>query len=147
MADAMVITCPVAQTGYGEAKGPAQWTRIQNEWRAAGHANVLYPILRRERLRRQSRRALWTSTTGRNNADPSDDVVDGLFNFGGFASGDNALRASQKNTSYDTAVDASPGMRTSWPGAPRTSIATPTTASSATEYSATSRASTPTSLV
>ena len=100
---------PVAQTWHGEAKGPAQWTRIQNEWRAAGTPMFFIPYFD-ENAYGGSPASLVDVYNGANNADPSDDVVDGLFNFGGFASGDNALRASQKNTSYDTAVDASPGM-------------------------------------
>ena len=100
---------PVAQTWHGEAKGPLEWKRIQNEWAASGKPMYFIPYFDKGPYS-GSYSQLVDTYNGSNNSDPSDDVVDGLFNFGGIASGNNSEAGLQSNAGLDSAVDASPGM-------------------------------------
>ena len=99
---------PVAQTWHGESKGASEWKRIQNEWAASGKPMYFIPYFDKGPYGGYSQ--LVDAYNGSNNSDPSDDVVDGLFNFGGIASGNNSEAGLQSNAGLDSAVDTSPGM-------------------------------------
>jgi hypothetical protein len=100
---------PVAQTWHGESKGPAEWNRIQSEWRSAGKPMFFIPYFDHNAYG-SSFSNLIDTYNGANNSDPSDDTVDGMFYFGGWASGDNPYRGVQQDDALKAAVDASPGM-------------------------------------
>jgi hypothetical protein len=100
---------PVAQTWHGESKGASEWKRIQNEWAASGKPMYFIPYFDKGPYS-GSYSQLVDAYNGSNNSDPSDDAVDGLYNFGGIASGNNSEAGLQSNAGLDSAVDASPGM-------------------------------------
>ena len=98
---------PVMQTWHGEAKGTAEWRRIQNEWKNAGKPMFFLPYFAPSRYGGVEQDfSVWDG------ADPNsqNDVVDGLYNFDGIASGDNSEHARQENHAYDVAAGARPGM-------------------------------------
>jgi hypothetical protein len=103
---------PVTSTWHGEDKGAAAWNRIQSEWRSAGKRMFFMPYFYDGPYGGPVN--LVDVYNGANNSDPADDTVDGLYNFGGFASGENADNARQDMHSFFTAVDASPGMDMMW---------------------------------
>jgi len=88
---------PVAQTWHGENKSVSEWKRIQDEWAAAGKPMYFIPYFH-PYGGVETDFSKWNGT------------VDGLYNFNGFASGDNAIKGSQTNHQYDLAADARPGM-------------------------------------
>jgi hypothetical protein len=95
---------PVTQTWLGNSLfgGPSGWDRVLDEEARAGKPVYFMPFFNGT-----------TSSTvdaynGANNSDPSDDIIDGLYNFGGLSSGDNSENGYQQNRSLVQAV--TPGM-------------------------------------
>jgi hypothetical protein len=99
---------PVMQTWHGEAKGEAEWRRIQNEWKNAGKPMFFIPYFAPARYGGVAQD--FSAWDGANAASQGDDVVDGLYNFDGMSSGDNSEHARQENHAYDVAADSRPGM-------------------------------------
>jgi glucan endo-1,3-alpha-glucosidase len=99
---------PVMQTWHGESKGAAEWRRIQNEWKNVGKPMFFIPYFAPSRYGGVKQDfSVWDG------ADPNsqrDDLVDGLYNFDGMASGNNSEHARQENHAYDVAADVRPGM-------------------------------------
>jgi hypothetical protein len=97
---------PVMQTWHGEAKGEAEWRRIQNEWKNAGKPMFFIPYFAPSRYGGVEQD--FSAWDGANAASQGDDVVDGLYNFDGIASGDNSEHPRQENHAYDVAADSRP---------------------------------------
>ena len=95
---------PVTQTwlGSGLFGGPTGWDRILDEEASAGKPVFFMPFFH------GSPAATVDAYNGANNTDPADDVIDGLYNFGGLSSGDNAESGYQQNQALVAAV--TPGM-------------------------------------
>ena len=95
---------PVTQTWLGNALfgGPSGWDRILDEEANAGKPVFFMPFFS------GSVSAVVDLYNGANNTDPADDVIDGLYNFGGLSSGDNSESGYQQNQALVQAV--SPGM-------------------------------------
>ena len=98
---------PVTQTWQGQNRFNASgWDRILNEEDAAGFPVFFMPMF--DPSIYGSFTAMVDTYNGANNSDPSDDIVDGFYNFGGFAEGDNSEQGYQSNGFLVDGV--SPGM-------------------------------------
>jgi hypothetical protein len=94
---------PVTQTWLGNNRfDAAGWNRILNEEDNAGFPVFFMPYFN------GTTSSMVDAYNGANNTNPSDDVIDGLYNFGGLSSGDNSESGYQKNQSLVQAV--TPGM-------------------------------------
>lgn len=95
---------PVTQTwlGNGLFGGPNGWDRILDEEASAGKPVFFMPFFSGNPA------STVDAYNGANNTDPADDVIDGLYNFGGLSSGDNAESGYQQNQALVAAV--TPGM-------------------------------------
>jgi glucan endo-1,3-alpha-glucosidase len=95
---------PVTQTWLGNSLfgGASGWDRILDE-----EANVGKPVFFMPYFN-GTISSMVDAYNGANNTNPSDDVIDGLYNFGGLSSGDNSESGYQKNQSLVQAV--TPGM-------------------------------------
>lgn len=100
---------PVTQTWHGEnLKTPAGWDTFLDNEAANGFPVFFMPYFDKNAFGGYSQ--MVDAYNGANNAIESDDIVDGFYNFGGIASGDNSEAGYQGNQALDSAVDASPGM-------------------------------------
>ena len=97
---------PVMQTWHGEAKGAAYWKSRQDSWKAAGKPMFYIPYFSPGGGTVDS---LYGAYDG-NTIGQSDDVVDGFYNFSGWASLTDPLAAATRNHSFATAAAARPGM-------------------------------------
>ena len=101
------VNLPVTQTWAGENHFNASgWDRILNEEDAAG-----FPVFFMPRFNPSiygGFKGMVDAYNGANNSDPSDDIVDGFYNFGGFANGDDSEQGYQRNGLLVEAV--TPGM-------------------------------------
>ena len=94
---------PVTQTWLGNNRfDAAGWKRILTEEDNAGYPVFYMPYFN------GTTSSMVGAYNGANNTNPSDDVIDGLYNFGGLSSGDNSESGYQKNKSLVQAV--TPGM-------------------------------------
>lgn len=95
---------PVTQTWLGNTLfgGPTGWKRILDEEARAGYPLFFMPFFSGNVA------SVVDAYNGANNTDPADDVIDGLYNFGGLSSGDNAESGYQQNQALVAAV--TPGM-------------------------------------
>jgi hypothetical protein len=102
---------PVTQTWQGQNHfgGPSGWQRILNEEAAAGFPVFFMPMFDPGNAGMNITQMV-DAYNGANNSSQSDDIVDGFYNFGGLASGDNSERGYEKNREWDNAIQASPGM-------------------------------------
>lgn len=105
---------PVTGTWHGETtewtsgdSPQATWTRIQNEWNADGKPAFFMPYFWHQG---SDTAALFDRWDGADPNSQSDDVVDALSQWDGFAQGDNSISASQVNHEFDVQADARPGM-------------------------------------
>jgi hypothetical protein len=98
---------PVTQTWAGENHFDAsEWDRILDEEAKAG-----FPVFFMPRFNPSiygGYKGMVDAYNGANNSDPSDDIVDGFYNFGGFANGDDSENGYQRNRDLIAAV--TPGM-------------------------------------
>jgi hypothetical protein len=99
---------PVMQTWHGDSKGESEWRRIQNEWKNAGKPMFFIPYFAPSRYGGVEQD--FSAWDGSDPNSQNDDVVDGLYNFDGIASGDNSEHPRQENHAYDVAADSRPGM-------------------------------------
>ena len=95
---------PVTQTWLGNALfgGPSGWDRILDKEAAAGKPVFFMPFFSGDPA------AVVDAYNGPKNTDPRDDIIDGLYNFGGFSSGNNSESGYQQNQALVKAV--TPGM-------------------------------------
>jgi len=95
---------PVTQTWLGNALfgGPSGWDRILDGEAAAGYPVFFMPFFS------GAPATVVDAYNGANNSDPSDAVIDGLYDFGGLSSGDNSEAGYQENRALVNAV--TPGM-------------------------------------
>jgi hypothetical protein len=95
---------PVTQTWLGNNLfgGASGWDRILDEEANAGKPVFFMPFFN------GSMSSTVDAYNGANNTNPADDVIDGLYNFGGLSSGDNSESGYQNNRSLVQAV--TPGM-------------------------------------
>jgi hypothetical protein len=94
---------PVTQTWQGQANfSVSGWDRILDEEAAAGFPVFFMPYFSASQFGGVPQ--MVDAYNGTNNADPSDDVADGFYNFGGIASGDNAESGYQKNRDFTAAM-------------------------------------------
>jgi hypothetical protein len=98
---------PVTQTWAGENHFNASgWDRILDEEAKAG-----FPVFFMPRFNPSiygGFKGMVDAYNGANNSDPSDDIVDGFYDFAGFAHGDNSEQGYQRNGDLIAAV--TPGM-------------------------------------
>jgi hypothetical protein len=98
---------PLTQTWQGQNRFNASgWKRILDEEDAAGFPVFFMPMFNDSFYGGYPK--MVDIYNGPNNTDPSDDIVDGFYNFGGFAKGDNSEQGYQSNTFLVEAV--TPGM-------------------------------------
>ncbi|CAN5874449.1 hypothetical protein BH18ACT11_BH18ACT11_00850 [soil metagenome] len=95
---------PVTQTWLGNSLfgGASGWDRILDEEANAGKPVFFMPYFN------GTTSSVVDAYNGANNTNPADDVIDGLYNFGGLSSGDNSESGYQKNQALVQAV--TPGM-------------------------------------
>jgi hypothetical protein len=95
---------PVTQTWLGNQLfgGPSGWDRILDEEANAGRPVFFMPYFN------GGSSSTVDAYNGANNSSSADDVIDGLYNFGGLASGDNSEAGYQNNQTLVSAV--TPGM-------------------------------------
>ena len=95
---------PVTQTWLGNSLfgGASGWDRILDEEARAGKPVFFMPYFNGATF------STVDAYNGANNSSSADDVIDGLYNFGGLSSGDNSESGFQKNQALVQAV--TPGM-------------------------------------
>jgi hypothetical protein len=91
---------PVTQTWLGNQLfgGPSGWDRILDEEANAGRPVFFMPYFN------GGSSSTVDAYNGANNSSSADDVIDGLYNFGGLASGDNSEAGYQNNQTLVSAV-------------------------------------------
>jgi hypothetical protein len=97
---------PVMQTWHGAAKGTTYWKSRQDAWAAAGRPMYFIPFFHPTNISVSTLFDNWDGTV----AGQSDDLVDGLQNFSGWASLTDPHAATNLNRQYDAAADSRPGM-------------------------------------
>ena len=95
---------PVTQTWQGQQYfgGPTGWKRILDGEATAGYPVFFMPYFA------GTPATIVDQYNGANNTSPSDDIIDGLYNFGGLSTGTNTEAGYQQNQALVSAV--TPGM-------------------------------------
>jgi hypothetical protein len=102
---------PVMQTWHGQAKGASYWTTRQNAWKSEGKPMYFIPYFPPSGSPVDDSTVDATFNTYDGSVSgQSDDIVDGFFNFSGWANLTDAGAAVPRNRAYDTAADARAGM-------------------------------------
>jgi glucan endo-1,3-alpha-glucosidase len=101
---------PVTQTWLGNnVFNASSWDRILDEEAAAGFPVFFMPNFNPANSG-GSYATMVDTFNGANNSDPSDDIVDGFYNFGGLEGGADPESSYRDNAAFVQTVQASPGM-------------------------------------
>jgi hypothetical protein len=94
---------PVTQTWHGEnTMTPTGWDNFLDGEASAGFAVFFMPYFDKNAFGGYAQ--MVDAYNGSNNSDPSDDIVDGFYDFGGIASDDDSLAGVQENHTLGRAV-------------------------------------------